>query len=287
FTALPNLAYSYVTVRVYDNAGSSSTQNVFSVYKNASAPAITDNQAGDDAWRSANTGSYNVDFQSQSGQNLDKFQVRASTNSSGGPYNPDWTDVVIGIGAADYTADWALPTAVFDAMAAGRNYVSVRVFDLVPSSGTLDNVFYVQKDTSAPTIADNQAGDDAWRNSSGTVYNVDFLDSLSGLATAQYKVMSGAGQGGTLIKDWADIAALTPGQTAYNADWAVDFAALQEWATNYVSVRAYDTLGQAATLNDPFTVLKDTTPPSAPALSSPADNALYSVSAVSFDWSDS
>ncbi|PIU19408.1 MAG: hypothetical protein COT18_07665, partial [Elusimicrobia bacterium CG08_land_8_20_14_0_20_59_10] len=121
----------------------------------------------------------------------------------------------------------------------------------------------------------------------GTVYNVDFLDSLSGLTTVQYKVMSGAGQTGTLLKDWTDIAALTPGQASYDADWALYFAALSEAFTNYVSVRAYDILGQAASLNDAFTVLKDTTPPSAPALSSPVDNALYSVSAVSFDWTDS
>ncbi|MBI4352148.1 MAG: hypothetical protein HY550_11995, partial [Elusimicrobia bacterium] len=286
FVVLPNLAYSYITVRVYDNAGNSSIQDVFSLYKDASAPSIADNQAGDDTWRASNTGVYNVDFQSQSGQNLDKFQVRASTCTSGCAYAPDWTDVVTAIGAAEYTANWSLPGAVFTALAAGRNYVSVRAHDLVPSSGTFDNAFYVQKDTSAPSITDGQAGDAAWRAAAGTVYNVDFLDPLSGLTTAQYKVMSGAGQTGTLLKDWTDIAALTPGQASYTADWAVDFAALSEVFTNYVSVRAYDALDQSAALDDAFTVLKDTTPPSAPALSSPADNALYSVSAVPFDWTD-
>ncbi|MHB0995340.1 MAG: hypothetical protein ACYC2I_03110, partial [Elusimicrobiales bacterium] len=287
FAALPNLAYSYITVRAYDNAGNVKTQNVFSLYKNASAPSITDNQPGDDSWRASNTGTYNVDFQSQSGQNLDKFQVRASTCTSGCAYAPDWTDVVTTIGAAAYTADWQLPASVFSAMQAGRNYASVRIFDLVPSSGTFDNIFYVQKDTSAPSITDGQAGDAAWRAAAGTLYNVDFADSLSGLATAQYRVMSGAGQTGTLLKDWTDIAALTPGQASYNTDWALDFAALAEVYTNYVSVRAYDVLGQAAALDDAFTVLKDTTPPTVPSSVSPADNALYSTSTVAFDWSDS
>ena len=223
-----------------------------------------------------------MDFQSQSGQNLDKFQVRASTSAAGGPYNPDWTDLVTTIGAADYTANWQLPASVFSAMLAGRNYVSVRIFDLVPSSGTFDNIFYVQKDTSAPAITDGQAGDAAWRAAAGTLYNVDFADSLSGLATAQYKVMSGAGQAGTLLKDWTD---MQPGRRAGLHNPTGGFRRLAE-VLNHISVRLRRA-GRAAALDDAFTVLKDTTPPTAPASVSPADNALYSTSTVAFDWSDS
>ncbi|MDA8132066.1 MAG: hypothetical protein M0011_11235, partial [Elusimicrobia bacterium] len=287
FSALPNLAYSYISVRAYDYAGSLVTANVFSVYKNASGPAITGNQPGDDTWRNTNAAWYNVDFQSQSGTNLDKFQLRASTSSAGGPYSPGWTDIVTGIGAVSYTADWQIPASTFAVLQPGKNYISVRAFDLVPSSASFENVFYVLKDTAAPYMADNQAGDDVWRNSSGTIYNVDFFDGLSGLTTVEYRITSGPGQTGTLLKDWTVINYQASGLASYTADWPVDFAALQEWATGYVSVRAFDVPGQStASASEVFYVLKDTTPPSVPSLVSPADGALFSTAAVAFDWSD-
>ena len=286
YLALPNLAVTYVSVRAYDSAGSITYYNdAFSVYKEGSGPSIINNQSGDNTWRGANDGVYDVDFQSESGYNLDYFQVTASTSQASPAYLVAWTSAAWSIGSTIYSAGWALPQAVFDALAPGRNYVSLRVYDQQPGFSVLNNAFYVQKDTSAPSLALTQAGDDAWQGAAGKTYNVDFFDALSGLATAQYRITSQPAQAGTLLKDWTDIA--SPGGAAsYTADWPVDFEALEEWATGYVTVRAFDALAQSSAAADAFYIRKDTTPPSVPAAVAPADLAAYSTATVLFDWAD-
>ncbi|MEK7721142.1 MAG: hypothetical protein AAB359_02000, partial [Elusimicrobiota bacterium] len=116
------------------------------------------------------------------------------------------------------------------------------------------------------------------------LYNVDFADALSGLTTAQYRVTSQSGQAGAVFKDWTDIYSITAGTAAYTDDWPADFAALQEWATNYVSARGYDLLGRSVSVADVFHVWKDTTPPPVPGLAAPADGAFYSTATVAFSW---
>ncbi|MFA5937429.1 MAG: hypothetical protein WC822_06165, partial [Candidatus Paceibacterota bacterium] len=287
YLALPNLATSYVSVRAYDLAGNTTYYNdAVTVYKEGSGPSIINNQPGDTAWRNVNDGVYNVDFQSESGYSLDYFQVTAATSAAAPAYLVAWTSAAWNIGSTGYYADWALPQAVFDALAPGKNYISLKVYDLQPSFSALNNAFYVLKDTSAPTLGLNQAGDAAWQKAAGKTYDVDFFDGLSGLATAQYRITSQPGQAGTVLKDWTDIAS-PAGAVSYTADWPVDFAALPEWATGYVSVRAFDELAQSSAAADAFYVLKDTTPPAAPSAVSPADQAAYSTATVSFDWTDS
>ena len=66
----------------------------------------------------------------------------------------------------------------------------------------------------------------------------------------------GPGQTGTLVKDWTFIAS-NINAAAYTSDWPVDFAALLEDATNYVSVRAWDVSGATTTQSDVFYVHKD------------------------------
>ncbi|HRY30669.1 MAG TPA: hypothetical protein P5079_11615, partial [Elusimicrobiota bacterium] len=189
FNALPNHATSYVSVRIYDNAGNAAVStDVFKVIKEAQVPVISDNQSGDAVWRDQNDGTYDVDFQALSGQNLDKFQVRSSTKpGNAGPFTSDWTDVATAIGDTLYTTNWSLPSTVFEAMLNdATNYVSVRIYDLVPSSNTQADVFYVRKSTSGPTITDLQDGDTTYRSAAGTAYNVDFHDPGAGLQRADY-----------------------------------------------------------------------------------------------------
>ncbi len=288
FSALPNFATSYISAAIYDNSGNQRIENdVAVIYKDASGPQITNSQSGDDVWRSTNTGAYKVRFQSQSGSNLDKFMARASTSASGGVFNPDWTDAVANIGALSYTADWPLPYSAFSVMEPGKNYISMQVFDLVPSSSILQNGFYVLKDTVPARIVDSQNEDAQWHSSSGTVYSVNFYDELSGLATIQYRITAESGQNGQEITGWTNIAQPPVNQPSYTAGWEVNFAGLKESVTNYVSVRACDTLLQWTTTNDVFYVLKDTTPPSSVSLSSPDDGAFYNTQSVSLDWQDS
>ena len=80
--------------------------------------------------------------------------------------------------------------------------------------------FYI--DTTLPAITNNQTGDDTWRNSGSTAYNVDFSDATSYLANVQYKITTATGQGGTLQKDWTDIASVS-GSASYTTDWTLDF----------------------------------------------------------------
>jgi len=62
--------YNYVSVRVYDVAGSSDVEtDAFYVRKAGGLPIVTDNQPGDDTWRTSNDGLYNVDFSSNSALN--------------------------------------------------------------------------------------------------------------------------------------------------------------------------------------------------------------------------
>ena len=56
-------------------------------------------------------------------------------------------------------------------------------------------------------ITDNQTGDDTWRSTSGTTYNIDFSDpGVSLLSYAQYTVYSNTNLTGTTLKDWTNIA---------------------------------------------------------------------------------
>ncbi|MEK6647536.1 MAG: PQQ-binding-like beta-propeller repeat protein [Candidatus Firestonebacteria bacterium] len=261
FGALQQGTNNYVSVRVYDNAGNSATlMDPFYVKKAIGQPTITDNQLGDDVWRNTNAGIYNIDFTSGSGENLSYFQTKVTSlpNQSGSTLQ-DWTTVVSSINATNYTNNWAILASTWSAAQEGTNYVSVRIYDIAANTTTTNDVFYVRKDTTNPGITDSQAGDDTWKNSTGTAYNVDFSDAGSLLSYVQYTIYSNTNLTGSTLKDWTNIAT-SINVSDYTTDWQVDFSSLQQ-GTNYVSVRVYDTAGNSATLKDPFYVKKDTTNP--------------------------
>lgn len=262
FAALPSGATSYVSVRAYDLTGKSTTYyDAFYVRKDVDAPWIVDNQP-DDVWRFADPGAiYDVDFADAGGSRLDRAQYSVSSSpvlADGGVKG--WTDIAANISSDGYAQNWGVD---FAACRAGVNYVSVRVYDNAGNYSQGNDVFSVKKDTSSPVITDNQAGDDVWRNAAGTLYDVDFADALSGLATAQYRVTSQPGQTGAVLKDWTDIYSNPAGTPAYTDNWQLDFAAMRAGGGNYVSVRAYDMGGRSAITPDVFYVKKDTVPPSA------------------------
>ncbi|MEK6645838.1 MAG: hypothetical protein AABY84_04090, partial [Candidatus Firestonebacteria bacterium] len=265
FGSLNAGATNYVSVRTFDNAGNSATLiDPFYIIKAADLPLVTDNQTGDDTWRTSNTGTYNVDFSSTSGFNLDYFQTRIMTSASqGGSTLQDWITVASGIGAIDYTNNWSILASTWSSCNEGTNYVSTRVYDTdTPvNSTTVNDVFYVKKDTSNPGITDNQTGDDVWRTETPgtTTYNVDFSDTTSLLSYAQYTVYSNTNFTGSTLKDWTNIAT-SINASNYTIDWQIDFASLQQ-GTNYVSVRVYDNAGLSATLADVFYAKKDTDNP--------------------------
>ncbi len=260
---------NYVSLRAYDIAGNVTfSTDAFRVFKDTTVPSVTDFQAGDDAWRGANTGLYNVDFTDTGGSRLAKFQVRASTNAGVvGPFSPDWTDNITGLNQDAYAADWALASGIWGLLREGTNYISVRAYDNAGSLFTYGSQpFYVLKDTTAPSFVNGAAGGDLnWRNSSGTLHNVDAQDSGgSNLSVYQLSVTTGAARTGIMPVDWTAIASGI-NSASYAADWALPQAAwdLLPEGTNYVSVRAWDLAGSTGTLIDAFRIFKDTTPPSA------------------------
>ncbi|MDI6642263.1 MAG: hypothetical protein QME68_08160, partial [Elusimicrobiota bacterium] len=293
FESLPNQATSYVSVRAVDFASLTTTfVDAFLIYKEAVGPSIIDNQPGDDKWRNNLVGVYyNIDFQSNSGANLDKFEIKITTAADGTGFEyTTWSVIVSNIGAVSYTANWQIQpdSYFFNNWPQGKNYVHVRVFDLFPSQATLNNAFHIMKDTAPPFVVDLQDGDTTWQRISGKTYNVDFQDYGIGVSTIWYRVYSSSitQNETTLLLDWTTIYAGAP-VSAYTTDWQVDFDSLQEWATNYITVRCFDDFNYSVTSASVFFVLKDTTPPTLPTPSTPSDNALLSNQTVNFSWTAS
>jgi hypothetical protein len=185
-------------------------------------------------------------------------------------FNLYWTNPLddSGIVGAYYKLDVA-PSTDTD----GTYVASANIESITGISVTSDGVHMVYVwDISNPLIIDLQEGDNIWRNTAGTTYNVNFTDSSpsSNLDYAQYKITNETGQGGTVLKDWTDIFT-DLGLTNYTADWSIDFDLCQE-GFNYISVRVYDTAGNFETLDDVFYVKKDTTNPTL-VINSPTDGS--------------
>ncbi|UCE36637.1 MAG: PKD domain-containing protein [Thermoplasmata archaeon] len=118
-------------------------------------------------------------------------------------------------------------------------------------------------DTIAPEIFDYQLGDDNWRNTGGTTYNIDFSDTTtgSGLHYAQYKITSAPFQGGSVRRDWTDIFRNSgTGTFIYTTDWGIDYNSCEP-GINYISVRTSDFAGNTEMVTDAYYVLKDTISP--------------------------
>ena len=121
--------------------------------------------------------------------------------------------------------------------------------------------FNINIDNSKPQIVDNQAGDDAWRNSSGN-YNVDFADN-NALSSFQICAWTGPGQTGAQKIGWTNVAT-NINSPSYIADWQLPanlWAALQE-GKNYISIRVYDSCNNSSEESDAFYVEKDMGAPS-------------------------
>ncbi len=274
FYPLPNNTTSYVSIQASDLAGNTTLYvDAFRIYKVAIGPEIVDNQIGDNTWRNTLAGvTYNVNFVSNSGLNLDKFGIMVTTTTDGSGVNyTTWSVIASNIGAQNYLSSWQIQpdSYFFNTWPQGKNYVHVQVSDLVPSSTTLYNAFYILKDTAPPFITNLQQNATFYASLAGISYNVNFADAGIGISTAQYMVSySSTDPLDTQLMPWTTIFSSAP-QPSFTNSWQVNFASLAQWATNYVSVRCFDGLGYETTSFAVFTILKDTTPPNAFSLLSP------------------
>ncbi|HLD30242.1 MAG TPA: hypothetical protein VJC03_07855, partial [bacterium] len=249
---------NYVSVRAYDQLAKSAVfPDRFYIKKDTQAPTITDNQAGSDTWYASNPGNvFNVDFaDSLSLFTTSYYTVYTSTWMTGSPVM-NWT-LLVSTQASSYVQNWGIQ---FSSFASGTNYVFVKARDSAGNEKTQNNyVFYVKKDTEAPTITDNQAGDYTWRSSSGTTYNIDFSDNKSLLDYLQYRIVSGTGG---VILDWYTFAS-NVNASSYDTDFSLPSSrfSLLPASFSYVSVRAYDKLGNTRMSSNVFYIKKDTVSP--------------------------
>ncbi|MFH1380103.1 MAG: FG-GAP-like repeat-containing protein, partial [bacterium] len=259
---------NYISVRVYDFAGSSDTAvDAFRVLKDTNAPQYWDNQSGDDVWRNISGTVYDVRFYDyESFLTGAEYTVYTGMNQSV-EMRKDWTPIFTSTGTPAYTSGWQVD---FNSLKdSTTNYVSFRAFDVACNTMTINDVFYVLKDTTPPIITNKQTGDADWRKAAGTTYNVDFEDAASGLVsgssvTLRYSAWTGLGLTGLnpISSSTLTLGGLNTGDTYYTTDWQIDdFNLLKDEATNYISIEVYDTAGNTSTLVDLFYIQKDTTPP--------------------------
>ncbi|MCS7150791.1 MAG: Ig-like domain-containing protein, partial [Endomicrobia bacterium] len=254
---------NYVSVRSIDFAYNTSTvlSDAFYVLKDTVSPVIIDNQNGDDIWRRFGGTTYDVDFEDyESLLNKAEYIVRSGPNYTDPEWQHGWVQIFSSTGVQKYTTNWGVN---FTNLTEGVNYIFVRAKDVAGNTNeTSEYVFYIKKDISPPSIVNYQTGDYTWRNTSGTLYNVFFQDTISGVTTAQYRII---GPTGDEIVSWTNIFGGTVSYTNYNSSWAISefaFNQLLEGTTNYVYVRCNDYAGNSFSLTTPaFFILKDTTSP--------------------------
>jgi len=146
-------------------------------------PTVTDNQTGDNTWRSSDPGAiYDVDFSDTGGSNLKNAQYavwsKPGMAAGTGTQLISWTNIATGINAAAYTANWGV---AFASLSEGVNYVSVRAYDNAGNvSAVATDVFYVKKNTTPP--ADTTPPTNISTVNDGTGADIDTATSASQLS---------------------------------------------------------------------------------------------------------
>ncbi|HOW28124.1 MAG TPA: hypothetical protein PK876_06455 [Elusimicrobiota bacterium] len=147
-------------------------------------------------------------------------------------------------------------------------------------------------DRSTPIVNDPTSGDDmTWRiGNPGAVYDVDFFDAGgSRLERFQVKASTLPGGSGPDLIGFVDVSTGID-NNSFTDPWALPaivYDSLLSDATNYISVRAEDNVGNVSSISsDIFFVRKDTIPAASPSLTSPGDQTLTKNPRPPFDWTD-
>lgn len=260
----------YLHVQAYngdDEASTAQTHGPFFLDRSAPDPPATlnDGAGADASWTTSKNGlTAHWSAVSDAMSGFSKYQYAIGT-TSGGTDVVNWTDN----GTSTSVTKEGLTLADGDTY-----YVSVRAVDAAENTSSVKTSDGITVDATDPTITDNEAGVSPARASGGTTYDIDFSNGGSGseLDYAQYAV--GSAPGGTDVKTWTDI--FTADTASYTADWKIDFASLQE-GVNYVSVRTADVAGNLKTMNDVFTVNKDTVNPTVSGVSTSSTQTAITV----------
>ncbi len=229
-----------------------------------SPPLIYDDQSGDATWRGSSGGVYQVYF-ADLVSGLAGFDVKATTGPDMNSQEiAPWTAAASFAGENEYFTPWTLPDAVFSAIPENTTaYISVRVYDMEGHVAYSTAPFYVRRDLTPPAAGAPSGAPAGWLDADpGAVFVLPFTDPLSGLSLVQYSASGSQGTGNANMIGWTTIDAFVS-SAAWSGNWGLNFAALQDAVTSYISVRAYDAAGNYAQVTDAFRVLKNTIGPSA------------------------
>ncbi|MEM2460983.1 MAG: hypothetical protein QXV20_06975, partial [Candidatus Hadarchaeales archaeon] len=305
FNLLSEGTTNYVYVRCNDAAGNMFTllSAAFFILKDTSPPYCVVNQ---DYYEYTHSDWYvDVDFFEKitegrqpgcSKLNYAQYTIYTSTGLTGEQRKP-WTNILgFTSGTTYYVDGWKID---FAALPIGTTcYVSVKVVDFAGNTSTYIDAFRVLRATpTAPIIADNQDGDYTWYNSSTTFlqqyYDVDFFVGqdtyLSTMSVIIYSNILGTGE--KLVDE--TIVITTANVTSYTENWQLKPSTftpdhyiwdLMHEGTNYVCVKAYDTLNSYSILYDVFFIRKDTTVPPVPVLTTPLNGTATNQLSITFSW---
>ncbi len=196
---------------------------------------------------------------------LNMFQICYHINSNTGFQSGDQIAVATGTDGSGAILGWTNVAAntTFSASFSSNMVPGNSYYILYKRSGTIystDNGFAqpVSLEIVPPSISDNQAGDETWRNSGGTTYDVDFSDNAH-LDDAYYTAYTGSIMSGSQVVPWTAIFN-NYDSTSYTSNWSINFTSLAQ-GYNYISVKVTDAVTHETTLQDVFTVKKDTVAP--------------------------
>ncbi|MDT8287454.1 MAG: fibronectin type III domain-containing protein, partial [Elusimicrobiales bacterium] len=225
-------------------------------------PTIFSTQTGDDTWRGSSGGLYQVYF-TDLVSGLARFDVKATTGPDMNSQEiAPWTTAASFAGENEYLTAWPLPDTVFSAIPEGVTaYISVRVYDMDDNVAYSTAAFYVRRDLTAPSAGSPSASPVGWLNADpGAVFSLPFTDALSGLSLVQYSASRSQATGNGNVLGWTTLDTFVS-SASWSEAWGVNFDALQDSVTNYISVRAYDAAGNTVQVTDAFRVLKNTIGP--------------------------
>ncbi|MGC8866756.1 MAG: lamin tail domain-containing protein, partial [Elusimicrobiales bacterium] len=253
---------NYISVRVYDNADNVSVStDVFYIRKDTATPTVVDNQSGDDSWYNSNPGSiFNVDFYDYNSRLLSASYYAYTQPNKGGVFVSS-ADISGVYNVDSFTSNWGVD---FDKLKEGYNYISVVVKDIAENTTEYVDAFYIKKDTSSPIIEDLQSGDTNWYSlNPGNIFNINFYDYGIGITTISVKVTTGPSMTGTVLIDGSTYYLGAPTGQINGFGFSDYQWSLLDNGTSYVSLYAYDGLGNVRVSTDVFYIQKDTVPPSA------------------------
>jgi thermitase len=247
--------YFKVDVRDYLNGQAFDNYLTREVYVDNTYPQIIDNQAGDETWRNVAGTLYDVDFRDPGIYPAKISSAKYRIKKPDGTFT-NWVDIPGVNGAILFDTNWAIN---FDSCAQGTNYVYVNVED---QTGNLtepaDPVFYVKKDTVAPTSI-SQPSSTTPTNDRTPVWNWMLANDMSGIAGYYIKVGTSAGGDDLIAETW--VGDVTSWETTVSLSDG----------TYYAAIKAKDNAGNVSSYGPAGSVVVDLIAPQITGISDSPD----------------